>query len=234
MNRQYASSLELLCRKLGVTFSNTKILNQALTHSSYANECKSGHKVHNERLEFLGDAVLDLIVSDYLYTKFSESPEGDLTKGRASVVCESSLAKVAAEIELGKYLRLGKGEAASGGRTRTSILADAFEAVIGAIYVDCGLEKTRQFVIANLEQELATLESGEYINDFKTLLQEEVQKNGDAKITYQVIAESGPDHNKMFEVIVQVNTETWGSGTGKTKKEAEQSAAKQALKNLKK
>ncbi|MBP2653792.1 MAG: rnc [Firmicutes bacterium] len=229
MDRQYSYSMESLCRKLGVRFINPGLLYQALTHSSYANERKSGNKVHNERLEFLGDAVLDLIISDYLYSKFAHLPEGELTKARAALVCEASLARVAGELGLGQYLLLGKGEAASGGRERVSILADAFEAVIGAIYVDRGLDDARQIVLSCLGQDLATIESGEYVNDYKTLFQEAVQKNGDAKIGYQVIAESGPDHSKVFEVVVQVGGVEWGWGFGKNKKEAEQNAAKQGL-----
>ncbi|MBP2642177.1 MAG: Ribonuclease 3 [Firmicutes bacterium] len=232
MKSQYNQSLDSLCHALGVRFNNRDLLVQALTHSSYANERKAVSKLHNERLEFLGDAVLDLIISDYLYVKYDKLPEGELTKARAALVCEASLARAAAELKLGQYLLLGKGEAASGGRNRASILADAFEAVIGSVYVDCGLEKVCQIVINLLSHDLEVVESGGYINDYKTLLQEEVQKNGDAKIVYQVVAESGPDHSKVFEVAVQVNGETRGAGQGKTKKEAEQHAAKQALSKL--
>jgi ribonuclease-3 len=222
-------ALTTLCRKLGVTFTDIGLLQQALTHTSYANERKGENLLHNERLEFLGDAVLDLIVSEYLFRAFAVLPEGELTKARATIVCEPTLARRAGEIGIGAYLLLGKGEAASGGRERISILADAFEAVIGAVYLDSGFQAATQFVVTQLHDDLAMIERGDYIKDYKTLLQEVIQRSGDSKITYSVIAESGPDHSKVFEVVVVVNAERFGTGSGKSKKEAEQNAAKQAL-----
>lgn len=218
-------------RRLGTTFSDTGLLLQALTHTSFANENKREAFPHNERLEFLGDAVLDLVISDYLFRHYPDLLEGELTKARASVVCEPTLASRAGEIGLGDYLRLGRGEAASGGRERISILADAFEAVIGAIYLDQGLPAASRFVLSRLQDDLSTVERGEYAKDHKTLLQEFAQRGGDAKIVYEVTSETGPDHDKIFEVTVLVNADRLGSGSGKSKKEAEQQAACQALKN---
>lgn len=229
---QKPQALINLCRKLGVTFTDIGLLQQALTHTSYANERKGDNLLNNERLEFLGDAVLDLIVSEYLFRNFADLPEGELTKARATIVCEPTLARRAGGIGFGQYLLLGKGEAASGGRERISILADAFEAVIGAIYLDSGFGDTSQFVLSQLQEDLALIQRGDYVKDYKTLLQEVIQRSGDCKISYSVIAESGPDHSKVFEVAVVVNAERLGTGSGKSKKEAEQNAAKQALEQI--
>jgi ribonuclease-3 len=223
--------LQSLCTKLGVSFTNIALLQQALTHTSYANERKHDNVQHNERLEFLGDAVLDLVVSEYLYRHYENLPEGELTKARAAVVCEPALAKRAGELAIGEYLLLGKGEAASGGRERHSILADTFEAIIGAIYLDGGFSAATQFVIGQLNSQLMAIEHGDYGKDYKTLLQEFVQRKGECKIVYEVIGESGPDHSKVFQVAVSVNDMRIGVGTGRSKKEAEQFAAQQALKN---
>ncbi len=225
-------TLAELCRTLGVTFSDYKLLHQALIHTSYANETKGTNVRHNERLEFLGDAVLDLIISSYLFSQCPHLPEGELTKARAQVVCEQTLAKRALELGIGEYLLLGKGEALSGGRERISILADAFEAIIGAVYLDAGFKSAAKYVLNQLKAELKLVERGDYLKDYKTWLQEVVQKNNDSKIVYEVISERGPDHDKSFEVAVFVNTERMGSGWGKSKKEAEQQAAKQALVKL--
>ncbi|MDR3563847.1 MAG: ribonuclease III [Negativicutes bacterium] len=224
-----SQKISALGRKLGVTFSDSGLLRQALTHTSFANEAKGETIPNNERLEFLGDAVLDLIVSEYLYRQYSHLPEGELTKARAAIVCEQALANQAIAIRLGESLLLGRGEAASGGRERVSILADAFEAVIGAIYLDGGYAAARQFILSHLQQGLASIERGEYAKDYKTLLQEIAQRSGDCKISYEVIAESGPDHHKTFEVAVFVNGGRQGTGTGRSKKEAEQRAALEAL-----
>jgi ribonuclease-3 len=226
-------ALTSLCPKLGVTFTDIALLQQALTHTSYANERKAENVLHNERLEFLGDAVLDLIVSEYLFRNFAVLPEGELTKARATVVCEPTLARRAGEIGIGEYLLLGRGEAASGGRERLSILADAFEAVIGAIYLDSGFKAAWQFVLSQLQDDLALIQRGDYVKDYKTLLQEVVQRSSESKINYTVVSESGPDHSKVFEVAVSVNSERFGTGSGKSKKEAEQNAAKQALEQIK-
>ncbi len=225
-------NLAAVCRQLGTTFNDIGLLQQALTHTSYANENKRETHTHNERLEFLGDAVLDLVISDYLFRQYPDLPEGELTKARAAIVCEPTLASRAAEMSLGDHLRLGRGEAASGGRERISILADAFEAVIGAIYLDQGFPAASRYVLSRLEDDLSSVERGEYAKDHKTLLQELAQRGGDVKIVYEVTAETGPDHDKVFEVAVRVNTDHLGVGSGKSKKEAEQQAARQALKKL--
>lgn len=222
-------TLTVLGSKLGVTFADSALLQQALTHTSYANERKTDGAAHNERLEFLGDAVLDLIVSEYLFRHFGGLPEGELTKARAAIVCEPALARIARELGIGEYLLLGKGEAASGGRERISILADAFEAIIGAIYLDAGFAAASRFVLTRLQDNLTLVAQGNYAKDFKTLLQEVAQRSGDCKITYEVIGESGPDHSKLFKVAVSVNADRLGVGSGKSKKEAEQNAAEQAL-----
>lgn len=232
MRKQKGEPLTGFCRKLGVVFNNPGLLDQALIHSSYANEAKAGTLAHNERLEFLGDAVLDMVVGDYLYRRYPDMPEGDLTKARASVVCEPTLARRAKELAIGEYLHLGRGEDCSGGRERISILADAFEAIIGAVYLDGGFDAAASFILTQLRPELSQVEQGDYGQDYKTLLQEVVQRTADSRIAYEVIHECGPDHNKVFEVAVSVNAERLGAGTGRSKKEAEQNAARQALDQL--
>lgn len=227
-----APTINELCRKLGVTFKDESLLAQALVHTSYANERRGDNNQDNERLEFLGDAVLDLVVSEYLYRRFRELPEGELTKARAAVVCETALARRAKEIALGDHLLLGRGEAASGGRERISILADAFEAIIGAVYLDGGLDAAAAFVLGQLGRELSRLDAGDYPRDYKTLLQETIQRNADSRLTYEVIDESGPDHSKIFVVAVLVGGTRLGTGSGKSKKEAEQKAARQALEQM--
>jgi ribonuclease-3 len=233
LNKNRIDALRELSVKLKVQFTNMNLLHQALTHTSYANECKNLIILNNERLEFLGDAVLDVVVSEYLFRQFPNLPEGELTKARAVIVCEPTLARCSAKIGIGEYLLLGKGEASSGGRERTSILADSFEAIIGAIYLDSGFESSARFVLRQLQANLLLVERGEYAKDYKTLLQEVVQKNTDSKIIYEIIDESGPDHHKIFKVAVFVNGQQLGSGLGKSKKEAEQLAANQALIQLK-
>ncbi|HEY3426029.1 MAG TPA: ribonuclease III, partial [Negativicutes bacterium] len=222
-----------LCNMLAVEFTDISLLHQALIHTSFANEYKNLGVMHNERLEFLGDAILDLIISEYVFRKFPQFPEGELTKTRAIIVCEPTLARCAAELGIGKYLLLGKGEASSGGRERISILADSFEAIIGAIYMDSGFTNATCFVLDKLKADLLLVERGEYIKDYKTLLQEVVQRQNDSKVIYEIINERGPDHDKVFEVAVIVNTARLGTGIGKSKKEAEQNAASQALVMLK-
>jgi len=233
LNKHRLDALRKLSVTLSVQFTNINLLHQALTHTSYANECKNSAIKHNERLEFLGDAVLDLVVSEYLFRQLANLPEGELTKARAVVVCEPTLARCSAELGIGEYLFLGKGEASSGGRERTSILADAFEAIIGAIYMDSGFENATLFVLKQLQNDLLLVKRGEYVKDYKTLLQEVVQKDTDSKISYEIIDESGPDHHKMFKVALLVNAKQLGIGLGKSKKEAEQLAANQALIKLK-
>lgn len=208
-------------------FKNKKLLINALTHSSYANEARDGVS-SNERLEFLGDSVLSIVVSEYIYKEFNNLPEGELTKLRASLVCEKSLCQFSRELDLGKYLRLGKGEDKGGGRERDSILADAFEAVLAAMYLDGGFNVAKNHVMRFITNELNHTDD-EVFKDYKTALQEIIQKNPEESVTYILTKESGPDHDKVFEVEVRLNSNTIGKGIGKNKKQAEQSAAKEAL-----
>ncbi len=218
--------MKALEKNLGYTFKNKSLLINALTHSSYANEARDGVS-SNERLEFLGDSVLSVIVSDYIYKRFNNLPEGELTKIRASLVCEKSLCGFSKELNVGEFLRLGKGEEKGGGRERASILADAFEALLAAIYLDSDLETARNFVLKFVELEHSSEE--EVFKDYKTALQEIIQRNPEEYVTYILIGESGPDHNKSFEMEVHLNSNVIGRGVGKSKKQAEQMAAKQAL-----
>lgn len=227
------SDLKELSEKMGIAFEDISLLHKALTHTSYANEFKLYTVEHNERLEFLGDAILDAIISDELFCRYPNLPEGELTKARAAIVCEGSLADSAHTIGIGSYLLLGRGENASGGRERASILADAFEAIIGAIYIDSGLETCRTFVLKCLGADLDKITFGHYSRDYKTLLQEVVQQKPDRHIQYDLINETGPDHNKEFTISVVINGETFGVGVGKSKKDAEQKAAREALTKLK-
>ena len=210
-------------------FKDNSLLRLALTHSSFANEHKLGKNEYNERLEFLGDAALDLIVSRHIYKKFPELPEGELSKLRASVVCEGSLAKKAREISLGDFLLLGKGEEITGGRSRESVLADAFEAVIGAIYLDGGMECAEKYVERLMTDVVENLKRDYRFMDCKTRLQEIIQKISKEPISYAIVNEEGPDHNKTFEVEVHLNSNVIGRGSGSSKKNAEQEAAREAL-----
>lgn len=213
--------------KLGYKFKNINLLENALTHSSYANEVRDGTS-SNERLEFLGDSVLSIIVSEFIYKKFANQPEGELTKLRASLVCEKSLCGFSRELELGKYLRLGKGEEKGGGRNRDSILADAFEAVLAAMYLDGGFQVAKNHVLRFVKEEIEHTDD-EVFKDYKTLLQEIIQRNPEESVAYFLTGESGPDHNKLFTVEVRLNSNVIGKGEGRSKKQAEQMAAKQAL-----
>lgn len=225
--------LDELQRVIDYRFKNIELLNRALTHSSYANEHKKSNISYNERLEFLGDSVLSLVVSDYIYEKYSNYPEGELTKLRATVVCESSLAFIAKKIGLGKYLLLGKGEEVTGGRERESILADAFEAIIGAIYCDNGLDCAKDVIINLFEKTIScAVNDGNLFIDYKTQFQEVLQKTSKSQIAYKIIKEEGPDHNKIFFAEVRVDNRIYGNGFGKSKKEAEQMAAKMAMKRM--
>ena len=219
--------MKALEENLKYTFKDEGLLLNALTHSSYANEMRKGVS-SNERLEFLGDSILSVIVSDYLYKEFSSMPEGELTKLRASLVCEKSLCGFSRELEIGSFLRLGKGEEKGGGRERDSILADAFEAVLAAIYLDGGLEIAREYVMRFILKELEH-KNDEVFKDYKTTLQEIIQRNPEESVKYILTGESGPDHNKIFEVEVHLNSNVIGIGKGKNKKQAEQMAAKEAL-----
>ena len=222
--------LEELQDKIGYRFQNTDLLKQALTHSSFANEQKINKLKDYERLEFLGDAVLELVSSEFLFRENPQMPEGQLTKLRASMVCEPALAYCAKDIDLGSYILLGRGEEYTGGRYRSSITSDVMEAIIGAIFLDGGIENAKKhiyrFILSDLENKILFLDS-------KTILQEEIQKKKDAQLRYELICESGPDHNKQFTVDAYLNDVLIGSGTGRTKKAAEQQAAYEALLKMK-
>ena len=219
-------SIQQLQQVIHYQFHNITFLEVALTHSSYANEMR--HQVrYNERQEFLGDAVLSIIVSDYLFNNYTV-PEGDLTKPRAALVCERSLDVMANKIGLGDYLRLGHGEEMTGGRTRPSIIADAFEALIAAIYLDSGIESAREFVLPFVIEMLEHEDSLSF-KDYKTILQEIIQQNPEEKLVYKLVGEKGPDHDKRFVVEVLLNSNVIGKGQGRSKKTAEQMAAKEAL-----
>jgi len=225
--------LDDLFKILGYKFKDNLLIITALTHSSYANE--TGGKIpYNERLEFLGDSVLGLVVSDYLYRTYKDLSEGELSKIRAGVVSEYSLAQRAREIGLGSYLRLGKGEDNFGGRDRSSVLADAMEAVIGAVYLDGGLDAAKTYVLKQLENTITAQLSGKGHQDYKTQLQELLQRSSSLDITYRIVREEGPDHDKWFTAEVCHGGITIGIGQGKSKKEAEQNAARQALSKLNK
>lgn len=207
------------------SFINKELLLQSLTHSSYANENKRFQLQSNERLEFLGDAILDLIISEHIYEKYPQMPEGELTKLRASVVCEPMLAEGARKIHIGEFLYLGKGEDVTGGRTRDSILADAFEAVVGAVYLDGGMERARDHVLRIMIPMIEKIQTNSIYKDYKTQLQEIVQKNSKTPIEYSIVNEEGPDHNKEFFAEVIHDGKVLGRGKGRSKKEAEQNAA---------
>ena len=215
---------EALERVLGHTFQDKALLETALTHTSFANEARHGTQ-HNERLEFLGDSVLSIVVAEYLFTH-SSLPEGDLTRMRASLVCEAALFTFAQKIGLGRWLRLGHGEEMGGGRTRPSVVSDAFEAVIAALYLDGGIDAARAFILPFVTSAL-TKQSAE--EDYKTKLQEVVQQNPSERLRYVVASQTGPDHDKHFVVEVHLNSNCIGSGEGHSKKQAEQAAAKEAL-----
>jgi ribonuclease-3 len=219
--------LQELQQTIGYTFQNSGLLSTALTHSSYANEGKK-HGKNNERLEFLGDSVLSIVVAKHLFLTYPSIPEGELTKLRASLVCEKALDEFAQKIELGNYLRLGKGEELTGGRQRPSILADAFEALIAAIYLDGGFDAAEQFVLGFIPRGLDVKKAGK-LADYKTALQEIIQQNREERIEYQLVDEHGPDHAKVFTAEVLLNSNVIGTGTGSSKKQAEQNAAREAL-----
>ena len=217
-------------KKIGYQFQQEGLLRQALTHSSYANEHRMKKLSDNERLEFLGDAVLEIVTSDFLYHEHTDVPEGELTRVRASIVCEQTLAFCTRALNLGDYLLLGKGEDQTGGRKRKSILSDAFEAIIGAIYLDGGFANAKEFIHRFV---LNNVEHMQLFYDSKTILQEMVQGGQEKGIVYQLVGEEGPDHNKSFRVEVVIGGEAFGCGIGRTKKAAEQEAAYQAILKLK-
>lgn len=223
-------AMENLESKIHYIFRDRALLDNALTHSSYANEHREQGVLSNERLEFLGDSILGLVVADHLYRTRPDLPEGDLTRIRAALVCENSLVDVAKELELGSYLKLGKGEESGGGRGRPSIQADAVEAILAAVYLDGGIGQARKLIhslILGHEQEKTA--AG---RDFKTTLQELVQRESGQVLTYQLTGETGPDHAKIFSMEVLLNGNPIGAGEGRSKKEAEQAAAKAAVQKL--
>ena len=219
--------MDKLEKSIGYEFKDKDLLNLALTHSSYANELGDQAKC-NERLEFLGDSVLSIIVSDYLYNHF-ETPEGELTKLRASLVCEEALFDFAKQIDLGNFIKLGKGEYHNGGNKRPSILSDAFEALLAAMYLDGGIEPVKKLVLQFVKADLKDTKRISF-KDYKTELQEVIQKNPEEKIEYVLVDEQGPDHDKLFTVSIELNSLSIAKGTGKSKKAAEQAAAREALK----
>lgn len=222
--------MEAFESQIQYTYRNKALMSEALTHSSYSNEGHRGAR-NNERLEFLGDSVLSVVVAEFLFTHYRHMPEGELTKLRASLVCEQSLYQFAQKIHLGTYIRVGKGEEHTGGRSRPSILSDAFEAVIASIYLDGGFGAAKEFVLRFIPGQLhgsGSKPSGGP-SDYKTALQEIIQKNREEKIEYVLVREAGPDHNKAFTVEVHLNSNVIGVGQGRSKKQAEQLAAKEAL-----
>ena len=226
---QNQKKMEEFQQVIGYQFQNKNLLRQALTHSSYANEKHMHRLSDNERLEFLGDAVLEIISSEYLFNTYQDKPEGDLTKLSASIVCEPTLALCTKEMDLGKYLYLGKGEDMTGGRSRKSILSDALEAVIGAIYLDGGFASAKEFILRFI---LTDIEHKQLFYDSKTILQEIVQASHKEELGYRLVKEEGPDHNKHFVAEAYVGDRVIGQGEGRTKKGAEQEAAYRGILKL--
>ena len=223
-------NIEQLENEIGYTFKNKELLKKALTHTSYAYE---KHIDSNEKLEFLGDSILEFLSSRYLYENYINLKEGEMTKVRATVVCEKSLYKIATKHNFGNYLFLGKSERQNEGNKRPAILADSVEALIAAMYLDGGLEPVDKFIIENLKDEIEQASKHVGDKDYKTVLQEKLQEGGDVKIEYEIIKESGPDHDKSFEAQVRFNGKILAKGSGKSKRGAEMQAAKKALENLK-
>lgn len=217
-------------KNIGYTFKDKELLKTALTHRSYANE---NHTHDNERLEFLGDSVLSIIVSDYIFKRMRNVDEGDLSKFRATLVCEKSLASISDTIKLRELVFLGRGEELTGGRKRPSIISDAFEAVLGAIYLDAGFDTAQKWLLMLMRERIELVLQGNFYSDYKTTLQELVQKDGKSSVTYTTIETSGKEHNRSFRVQVEINGKPIKSATGHSKKTAEQAAAKAALEVLK-
>ncbi len=218
---------------IGYQFRDAALLREALRHSSYANEHRGDESASNERLEFLGDSVLGFVTAEFLFSRHPDAPEGELTRIRARLVCEESLHEVARRLNLGEYLCLGHGEEAGGGRQRASILADATEAVIAAVYLDGGIEAASALIHRVLLDDVTEVRAAEKRVDYKTALQELVQRKPGRTITYRLVGESGPDHAKTFTVAVLLGDDVAGTGSGRSKKEAEQMAARDALEKLK-
>ncbi|NCB29367.1 MAG: ribonuclease III [Clostridia bacterium] len=219
----------MLMDKIGYHFQNDALFQTAMTHSSYANEHRERRLHNNERLEFLGDSVLGFVTADYLFNKYPELPEGELTKLRAAVVCEQALYEIAKELGIDGEIKLGHGEETGGGRQRPSILADATEALLGAIYLDGGIEPARAFVLDFVPRKAEYARRGGMFKDYKTMLQEIVQKSKQETLEYRLAGEEGPDHDKTFTMQLLLNSNIFATGAGRSKKEAEQMAAKQAL-----
>ena len=232
MTEERRAELVRLSVHMNVIFDNISLLDEALTHPSYTNEAKDAIP-HNERLEFLGDAVLELASSTYLYARFPDCTEGELTKMRASLVQSETLARLARQLDLGSYLRLGRGELLGGGADRQNNLENAFEAVIGAVYLDRGWETAQDYVARQLASEAMLVRRSHVSHDYKTTLQEHIQQKRHASISYELIGETGPDHDKRFTTRVLIAGEAMGEGTGRSKKEAEQQAAAAALHRIK-
>lgn len=222
--------MQTIEEKIGYTFQNKELLKKALTHTSYAYE---NNIESNEKLEFLGDSILEFVSSKYLYENYPELKEGEMTKVRATVVCEKSLYKVAKGHDFSDFLYLGRSEKKMGGSERPAILADSVEAVIAAIYLDGGIEEAEKFIIQSLKEDIAIATKHVGDKDYKTVLQEKLQEHGDVKIEYELLKEEGPDHNKSFEVQVSCNGKVLAKGKGKSKKEAQMKAAQEALEKLK-
>jgi ribonuclease-3 len=217
---------------LHVRFRRLQLLEEALSHSSFVNELSEPGHPHNEKLEFLGDAVLELVISHELFGSYPSYYEGELTKLRAAVVSKPTLARIAKEMHIGTYMRLGKGEELGGGRKRNSLLADALEAIIGAVYLDRGLKAAREFVIRHFSEEIERLNHDRHKMDFKSILQEITQSRFQTLPRYTVVSEVGPPHDRIYEVLLRINDEPYGTGRGRNKKEAQQDAARIALKKL--
>lgn len=227
MNRYTLKEIE---EHLGVYFNNPTLLKTALTHSSFANQFKDAE--YNERLEFLGDAVLQLCITEYLFNNYKNKSEGELTKIRSLIVCENSLYEIAKKLKLGEYIRMSKGEELTGGRERTSIQADSVEAVIAAVYLDKGIGFVRDFILLHFQEIIKKAINNEIVLDFKTKLQEFLQKDGEILIHYELIKHEGPPHRRKFFTNVMIDNKVMGEGCGYSKKEAEQNAAKEALTKL--
>ncbi|MCI6151702.1 ribonuclease III [Fusobacterium perfoetens] len=232
MEVDFKIDLSSLEKKIGYKFKNIKLLRNSLVHRSFGNENKKYKKINNERLELLGDAVLDLIVAEYLYKNHSNYSEGDLAKIKSMAVSEPVLAKVSRKLNMGEYLYLSRGELLTGGRERNSILGDLFEAVLGAIYLDSNFETARKIALHHLKEYIDHVEEDEEIMDFKTILQEYSQKVYKQVPTYEVINETGPDHKKLFEIVVKIGEDIEEKGIGKSKKMAEHGAAQALCKKL--
>lgn len=231
MNKSRVKELQVFENSIGYEYKNLELLHIAFTHSSYTNENASS-KVHNERLEFLGDSVVNLVITDLLFKNFQGLPEGDLTRIRASLICEDSFARVSEKLNIPRFILLGKGEEKNGGRNRKSLIADAFEAFCGSVYLDSSYKTAKDLILNHLAPTMLDYVGSNNPVDFKTLLQEEIQKNSTEKIKYSLIKSEGPDHEKLFYFKVLLGDEVLGLGQGKSKKEAEHGAAQDALKNM--